>query len=758
MSTVGDAQPIVLTAPASPAALSAAAAPATAPSMATAFTAGDVWRVIKQRKLLIAVTFVVLYLLVGAATALVYRFAPQYVSEAYVKLIPPMQSNYSEQILPRDYILHSLSTEAARFRDPALLMDVLKRPEIKGTTYYKWFGDNFEECLKDFRDRLSVTPVRDSYLIRVAIGLKDKTEATNIVNTLVQQAVSKSQFRLTEEGKDRLNSLKNRRADKEKQLTATRDRIASARQRRDMPALESDREVQSEMIAMLNNTSAELRTRAADVQAQLDSVHGRDYRTLPLSAEMKVIVESDPVLRYYRQQVETLDVQIEAARRTVGENHRSMEVMRQQRESYARLEAARREELIDDLKSRQMESLSQEQARVRNMQAEIGEQLAQREATLKDLDQTIQDLKGLEEDEKLLQGELEAIGKSVLEVEGQVGVTEKEGKLQIAIAARDAVSPSRPEFVTWLGGGGVLCLLVAVGLAFLREVTDQAIRTPVDVARHGGLSVLGSVPLLDEEEETDIAELEQVTRRAPQSLIAESFRQIRAHLAYSGPLASQRTLLITSPRPEDGKTAVAINLAVTFAQSNQRVLLVDANFRRPGVRRAFAGTRAEGLCNVLVGQMALDQAIVHTELPNLDVLGSGPLPPNPGELLGSPQMRELLKLVAGKYDRVVVDGPPCLLVSDALVIATQVDAVVLVARAVHGTKGTLRRAREQLQRIGARVIGAVLNGVRAQPGGYFKQQYREFYEYREEEATAPRLPADQPAALERGPADDDRQT
>jgi len=750
MSTVGDAQPIVVTTPASGTVVSATALP----GGAAAFGAGDVWRVIKQRKVLIAGTFVALYILVVAATVLVYRYAPQYPAEAFVKLIPPMQNNFAEQILPRDYILHSLSTEAARIRDPQLLMEVLKLPEIKETSYYRWYGEDFEECLKDFKDRLSVTPVRDSYLIRIAIALRNKSEATLIVNRLVQRYLSRSLSGVADEGQLRLQSLKDRQAAKEKQLAGTRQKIAEARQTRDMPALESDRQVQSEMIAMLNNTTAELRTRAADIQAQLQTVGGTDYRNLPLSAEMKVIVESDPVLRYYRQQVETLDVQIESVRHTVGENHRTMEVLKQQHDSYARLEAARREELIDDLRSRQIESLRQEQARIRNMQLEIGEQLAHRESLLKDLDQTIQMLKAWEDDEKLLQGELEQIGRSLLEMEGQLGVTAKEGKLQLVISARDASKPSRPDFITWLGGGGVLCLLVAVGVAFLREVTDQAIRTPVDVARHGFLSVLGCVPLLDEEEETDIAELEQVTRRAPQSLIAESFRQIRAHLAYSGPAASQRTLLITSPRPEDGKTAVAVNLAVTFAQSNQRVLLIDANFRRPGVRRAFVGTRAEGLCNVLVGQMPFEQTVTHTDLPNLDVLGSGPLPPNPGELLGSPQMRELLKLVAGKYDRVVLDGPPCLLVSDALVLATQVDGVVLVARAVNGTKGTLRRAREQLQRIGARVIGAVLNGVRAQPGGYFKQQYREFYEYREEESTTPQLPARKPEALDHGPDDD----
>ena len=127
------------------------------------------------------------------------------------------------------------------------------------------------------------------------------------------------------------------------------------------------------------------------------------------------------------------------------------------------------------------------------------------------------------------------------------------------------------------------------------------------------------------------------------------------------------------------------------------------------------------------------------------------MPPNPAELLGSLQMRELIAVAKKKYDRVIFDGPPCLLISDALVLATQVDAIVMVARAASSSKGALRRARGQFSRVNARVVGAVLNGVQARPGGYFRQQYRDFYDYTNEEIVPPELPGG-PPEIDVGPA------
>jgi capsular exopolysaccharide synthesis family protein len=291
----------------------------------------------------------------------------------------------------------------------------------------------------------------------------------------------------------------------------------------------------------------------------------------------------------------------------------------------------------------------------------------------------------------------------------------------------------------WLGGGLVLALGGAVGLAFLRELTDKAVRTPIDVARHGRLSVLGSIPQLTDEQ-ADVDEIELATRSAPQSLVAEAFRQVRANLVFSGPAESQRVLLITSPGPSNGKTAVAINLAVTLAQGNQRVLLVDSNFRRPAIREAFADTRSDGLSNVLIGQARLEDLITPTNVPNLSVLTSGPMPPTPADLLGPTHMRPLLEQLRTRFDRVIFDGPPVLLISDGLVLATQVDGVIVVAQAVGNSKGALRRTREQLDKVNAHVVGAILNGVQARAGGYYRHMYREFYDYSSDETIPRELP------------------
>jgi len=755
MSATGGSQQIVPMAGAPVLAPQMAGAPVAvgAAEEAAGISARDAWRIIKQRKLLIIVTICIAYLLVGIGTVLIYRFWPAYSNEAYVELVPPptgFRGVLEESILPKDYIALRLATHAAEIKNLTLLQEVLEQAEIKATKFYQWYGDDFDQCLYEFQKLLNVAPVRDTYLIRVAIAVGDRQEARTIVNTVVQRYVSKSRSTFIDASRNKLQSLQDTQAAVTNELTQIRQRIRNLREQRDMPALESERDVMVQSIGVLNNTVSELKARLSDVEAQLATRHGTDPRNLPVSAEMRVVIEADPVLRYYRQQVEALDIQMEALATIMGLEHRQMVVMRQQRQGYFEKEAARREELTDDLRNRQVESLEQERARIRSVMLDVQEQLIEKQNTQRDLDGAIQSFNNWTSDEERLSRQLEEIETAVREAKNTLEIQSREARLQARPAVRDPYWPSRPNFVLYLGGGLVVAVLIGLGLAFLRELTDQAVRTPIDVARYGRLSVLGSVPQLADEE-ADVEEIELATRRAPQSLVAENFRQIRAHLTFSGPLGSQQALLITSPRPEDGKTATAINLAVTFAQGNQRVLLIDCNFRRPRIRAAFPQTRAEGLSNVLVGQRTLDQVITHTELANLDVIASGPMPPNPAELLGSAQMRSLIAEAKQRYDRVLLDGPPCLLISDALVIATQVDATVMVVRAANSSKGALRRAREQFQRIGARLIGAILNGVQARPGGYFRQQYREFYEYTSEEVIPQELPGG-PPEIDAGPA------
>jgi capsular exopolysaccharide synthesis family protein len=391
------------------------------------------------------------------------------------------------------------------------------------------------------------------------------------------------------------------------------------------------------------------------------------------------------------------------------------------------------------VRARQVELLRMQLAQTRNVQAHLLEQLDEVRAQERDLDRNIMTYEQMLQDEERLINQLDEVGLKLTEAEHAMG-DESRARLHLRQRPEEAIEPTRPQYVAYLGGGLILALAGGIGLAFLRELTDQAVRTPVDVARFCRLSVLGCIPLLDDEEAEEVEEIEDAVRKAPHSLIAEAFRRTRTNLQFSGPAESQRTLLLTSPGPGDGKTAVAINLATTLAHGNLRTLLIDCNFRRPAIRTAYAGTRPEGLSNVLIGQGKVEDFITRTDLPTLDVLSSGPMPPTPAELLGSARMRELIQQAAKLYDRVILDGPPTLLISDATVLAMQVDGVVLVARAEENTRGALRRAREQLEGINARIVGVILNGVKTRAGGYFKRQYREFYDYTSEETIPAELP------------------
>jgi capsular exopolysaccharide synthesis family protein len=304
--------------------------------------------------------------------------------------------------------------------------------------------------------------------------------------------------------------------------------------------------------------------------------------------------------------------------------------------------------------------------------------------------------------------------------------------IQKAVKPRE---PSNPRWWINIPLGLLLGLVVGFGLTFLLELMDTSIKSPTDVSRRVDLPMLGMVPHLDDLEE-EIADLRLAFMTNPNSLIGESFRQIRTTLQFSAPAAQLRSLLVTSALPGDGRSTVSLNLAAATAHSGRKVLVVDANFRQPMIRGLFPQAPESGLSNALVGQTHWKDSVREVH-PNLFVLSCGPLPPNPSELLGSDAMRALLSELIAEYDQVVFDGAPCVLVTDPAVLSTLVDGVVLVVRASANTYGVVQRARDLLGRVGARMFGVVLNGIRVTAGGYLRKNYRTFYEYHAQSQTAP---------------------
>jgi capsular exopolysaccharide synthesis family protein len=225
-------------------------------------------------------------------------------------------------------------------------------------------------------------------------------------------------------------------------------------------------------------------------------------------------------------------------------------------------------------------------------------------------------------------------------------------------------------------------------------------------------------------------------------MVAESFRGVRANLLFSLPAEQLHTVLVTSPRPEEGKTTVAANLATALSQMGKRILLVDANFRRPRLQALLRRPPRQGLSHLLVGAGRLAESVAAEGSGNLHVLVAGPAPPSAADVIETGAFDRFLTEAREHYDLIVIDGPPVLSAAETVQIAKLVDGVVLVCLARSTRYGVANRAREILEQAGARILGGVLNGVHTQPGGYYESAIRSYYEYRSGEGEMPEFAAD----------------
>ena len=302
--------------------------------------------------------------------------------------------------------------------------------------------------------------------------------------------------------------------------------------------------------------------------------------------------------------------------------------------------------------------------------------------------------------------------------------------------ARTPAGPVAPNIPRNLSFAFVLGLTSGIGLAFLLEGIDNTVRTPEQAQVISGLPSLGMIPLGSRSTSESGSKrglvvasakepVELVTQSRPQSQMAESYRALRTSLLLTSVGAPPKTILVTSALPREGKTTTTINTAIVLAQKGTRVLLIDADLRRPSIHKMLGLGPRIGLSNVLTGGATAQQAIVRSPLlPNLYILPAGTPPPNPAELMASSQMADLLAELREQYDHVVVDTPPTLSVTDAVVLSTQADAVVLVIRSAQTTKPALRRARDILMQVNAKVAGVLLNAVNLDSADYYYYEYQ----------------------------------
>lgn len=301
--------------------------------------------------------------------------------------------------------------------------------------------------------------------------------------------------------------------------------------------------------------------------------------------------------------------------------------------------------------------------------------------------------------------------------------------ITLTTPAQAATGPIRPRVLFNTLLALVVGALIGLGIAFLIEYLDDTVKTPDQVRDLTGLAALGNVIHLEGASPDE----RMVARMAPKSLGAEAYRVLRTNLQFSALDKPLATLVVTSATPGEGKSTTISNLATVMAQSDKRVILVDADLRRPSLHKLLKLPNNVGLSTALLDK-GRDPAVYlqDTDTPNLRVMTTGPIPPNPAEMLNSARMHEMIEVLKGEADVVLFDTPPVLAVADTSILASQVDGTLLVVWAGKTRGEMLAQAVERLQSLGIQPLGVVLNKLTQRKGGYY---YSNYYYYASREGS-----------------------
>ncbi|MFZ1700362.1 MAG: polysaccharide biosynthesis tyrosine autokinase [Pyrinomonadaceae bacterium] len=308
--------------------------------------------------------------------------------------------------------------------------------------------------------------------------------------------------------------------------------------------------------------------------------------------------------------------------------------------------------------------------------------------------------------------------------------TERPENIKIQSHASTPGGPIGPQRGRNILVAMIIAFAGGIGLAFLLDYLDDSVRTSDDIGRHLGLPTLALIPHHLHTEKRKLLPAGNSTANGPpnalitlderNSPMAEAYRHLRTSLLFSSAGKPPQTILVTSSQPSEGKTTTAINTAITLAQADADVVIIDCDLRRPRLHSHFGLENAQGLTNYLSGDKSTENLMrTYADLPKLKIITSGPIPPNPAELLSSNEMRNLLTFLSGRFKHVIIDSPPAISFTDASILATLVDGVVLVAMANKSSIHLMRQFKQRMANIGARIYGVVLNGIKANSAEYY---------------------------------------
>jgi capsular exopolysaccharide synthesis family protein len=711
------------------------------PSTLSILAPADLWRIIRRRVWLIFACFFFFGVCGSGAFVAWWFLWPFYTAEGIVEVeagqqLPAFVQTQAEMGPPVQLFEQYVQAQALAIRNNRVLdaaIDQLKNNEQLRGRDLLFRGANASHKLGL---ALDVNHGLNTQTIFVSLTDTDKEQVYLTVTEVLRQYEAIMKAERDKSDSERRRELTQEREDLRKQLTDLGTRLSQMRgEAKILTADDRGSEEMARLVALAHQlTEAQLTLAEANAawtqfqELKKAADEAKDYTPVIMGfPEITDVLRRDPGITALSEQASRGNQELQGLQQRFGEQHEAVKRMKTAVQGARNDLEAKQNEVLGQLFQQLAATLKSKYDRAKAAEAEIEARVAVARAAAIDVAKSTADFRAREDEFRRAQ----ALLNTVVDGLERMRISQALSRPNVRVSRWPTmpVEPSEPRLILYIPAIVVFSILLGFGLSLLLELVDTRVRTPSDVTRQVGAPLLANVPDLSEDErlsmDTNVA---LVSQTAPQSLLAESFRQMRTSLLFASDQPI-RSVLVTSPNPGDGKSTVAANLAITLARAGSRVLLIDANFRKPSLARVFDVPDRIGLSNVLVGMNPVSEAIQATSIANLDVLTSGVSPPSPAELLGSHSMRQLVVEQMKAYDRVIIDGAPMLVVADNFLLADVVDGIVLVFCAGENTRGMAQRTVRQVLSLRGRIAGAVLNRVRATKGGYFRESFQAYYDY-----------------------------
>jgi len=690
----------------------------------------DYLRIIYKRRYTVYTFFTVVFVvvLIGTLSSTpIYKASTGVLIERVepynLTMMSPYYTQYDPEFYETQYQLIK-STSVAKKVVTMLALENTYESYFKGEKLSSTGEKSKADVLADVvSGGISVSPVKNSKIVNISFMSSNPDFATIVANTVARAYIEEILDMRMSSSRYSIEWMTKKAEEEKAKLEKSEKALQEYMRANNIVTLQDKNALTPETLSEVNTQL----TRAEAKRKELESLYNtaKNIAVNPRDAEMIPAVASEPTIQSLRNQILKSEQSTEELSKKYGRKHPAMikaeeelKVLHQKRDQEIR---------------RVIGAIKNEYELARSNEANLRRMLSNTKAEALNLSEKFIQYGVLTREVETNRQLYDALIKRMKEQ----SVTEEIRTVNVWVVekAEKPVSPVKPKKSLNILLGIIVGLFGGTGLAFFIDYLDNTIKSPDEVEARLGVPVLGIVPLLETKEDN----IEDILLKDPQSIYAESYKTVRTAILLSSAIKPPKNIHITSMGPNEGKTATSVNLSLTVARSGYSVLLVDSDLRKPRIHTIFRLNNLSGLSTYLAGATSDIETVVKRPLTNLGIIPSGPIPPNPSELLGSNRMQELLRILNEKFDVIIWDSPPLMTVTDSLILSKILDATIIVTKAGKTTYELVDRGLKVMKGrretdIESRVLGVVINCFDMNKSDQYYYQYYNYYPSSEEGA------------------------